>query len=193
MSVTTRSAAQKPSILAAFQTAPTLVKVLASILYAVGLLTLIQMAMSAAGGGLIVPQDQVVAVMLDLFELVVALVAFLLGKGITRGSYGSWLATLIFTVFFGVQQSVQVILTAVSVVGVGSHGRRGCPHVATHARRPPALPEEITLLDAGGASRTTGGQVINAIVSGTCGLRDRRTGRPVAGSAQGWITRRCYR
>ena len=41
------------------------------------------------------------------------LVLFLLGRGITRGSYGSWLATLILTVLFGIQ-SVQVILFAVT-------------------------------------------------------------------------------
>ena len=41
MSVTAPPALQKPSILAAFTAAPTLVKVLAAILYAIGLLTLI--------------------------------------------------------------------------------------------------------------------------------------------------------
>ena len=41
MPVTTPPAPQKPSVLAAFQTAPTLVKVLASILYGLGLFTLI--------------------------------------------------------------------------------------------------------------------------------------------------------
>jgi hypothetical protein len=113
MSVTTPPAPQKPSVLAAFQTAPTLVKVLASILYGLGLLTLIQMAMWVAGGGLIVPQDQVVAVVSDLSVLVMVLILFLLGRGITRGSYGSWLAILILTVLFGIQ-SVQVILFSVT-------------------------------------------------------------------------------
>ena len=50
MSVTTPPAQQKPSVLAAFQTAPTLVKVLASILSVLALLTLIQMAVWGAAG-----------------------------------------------------------------------------------------------------------------------------------------------
>ena len=113
MSVTTPSAPQRSSVLAAFQTAPTLVKVLASILYGLGLLTLIQMAVRVAGGGLIVPQDQVAAVVSDLSVLVMVLILFFLGRGITRGSYGSWLATLVLTFLFGIQ-SVQVILFSVT-------------------------------------------------------------------------------
>ena len=113
MSVPTPSAPQRSSVLAAFQTAPTLVKVLASILYGLGLLTLIQMAVWVAGGGLIVPQDQVAAVVSDLSVLVMVLILFFLGRGITRGSYGSWLATLVLTFLFGIQ-SVQVILFSVT-------------------------------------------------------------------------------
>jgi len=103
MSVTPPPAPQKPSVPAAFQTAPTLVKVLATILYGLGLLTLIEMAVWMAGGGLIVPQDQVVAVVSDLSVLVMVLILFLLGRGITRGSYGSWLATLVLSFLFGIQ------------------------------------------------------------------------------------------
>jgi len=113
MSLTTPPAPQKPSILAAFQTAPTLVKLLASILYGVGLLTLIQLAVWVAGGGFIVPQDQVAAIVSDLSVLVMVLILFLLGRGVTRGAYSSWFSTLILTVLFGIQ-SVQVILIAVT-------------------------------------------------------------------------------
>src|SRR5664279_1184047 len=85
MSVTTPTASRRPSLLAAFQTAPTLVKLLVSILCGVGLLTLTQLVVLVAGGGFIVPQDQVAAVVSDLFVLVMVLILFLLGSGITRG------------------------------------------------------------------------------------------------------------
>jgi hypothetical protein len=113
MSVTTPTASQRPSILAAFQTAPTSVKVLVAILYGLGVLTLIEMAVFVAGGGFIVPQDHVAAVVSDLAVLVMVLILFLLGSGITRGYFGSWLATLILTFLFGIQ-SVQVILIGVT-------------------------------------------------------------------------------
>lgn len=87
-----------------------MVQVLASILYGVGLLTLIQMAVLAAGGGLIAA-NAVATGVANLFALVVALNSLLLGKGVTRGSYVSWLATLILTALF-VVQGVLSILTA---------------------------------------------------------------------------------
>ena len=113
MSVTTPPATQKPSVLAAFQTAPTLVKVLASILYGVGLLTVVQWALVVAKVGLFSPAARGTAIVADIFALVVALISLLLGKGITRGSYVSWLLTLIFTVL-GIVQSVLWILSAVA-------------------------------------------------------------------------------
>jgi hypothetical protein len=102
-----------------------MVKVLASILYAVGLLTLLQEAMVVADVGLISPAARGVAMVADLFALVVALISFLLGRGITRGSFASWLLTLIFTVL-GIVQSVLWILIAVAdtrtllIVGVAA-------------------------------------------------------------------------
>ena len=114
MPVTTPPAPLKPSFRAAFQTAPTLVKVLASILYGLGLLTLMQMAVWVVTvGGLIGPQDQVRAAVSYLSALVMVLILFLLGMGITRGSYPSWLGTLVLTVLFGIE-SVQAILFAVT-------------------------------------------------------------------------------
>ena len=125
MSVNTPPAPPRTSILAAFRSAPTMVKVLASILYAVGLLTVLQEAMVVADVGLISPAARGVAMVADLFALVVALISFLLGRGITRGSYASWLLTLIFTVL-GIVQSVLWILIAVAdtrtflIVGVAA-------------------------------------------------------------------------
>ncbi|MEO8556034.1 MAG: hypothetical protein ABI474_05135 [Actinomycetota bacterium] len=111
MSVTAPPEPQKPSILAAFQTAPMLVKVLASVLYGVGLLTLIQMASFVADWRLIGPNDHVAAVVSGLPGLVVALLLLLLGRGITRGAYGSWLATLIFAVLLIVQRVLWILPT----------------------------------------------------------------------------------
>ncbi len=110
MSVTTPPAPQKPSILSAFQTAPRLVRALASILYAVGLFTLVQLALVVAKVGLITPAARGWAMVADLFALVVALISFLLGRGITRGSYVSWLLTLVCAVL-GIVQSVLWNLT----------------------------------------------------------------------------------
>jgi hypothetical protein len=110
MSGTTPPAPQRLSILAEFQTAPMLVRVLASVLYGVGLLTLVQLAMVVAEVGLISPAARGIAMVADLFAIVVALISFLLGKGLTRGSYGSWLMTLAFTVL-GIVQSVLWMLT----------------------------------------------------------------------------------
>lgn len=112
MSVTIPPAPPKPSILAAFRTAPALVKVLASILCGVGLLTLIQLAVVVVHVGLISPSARGTAMVADLFAVVVALTSFLLARGITRGEFGSWLWTLIFTVL-GLVQSVLWILADV--------------------------------------------------------------------------------
>ena len=125
MSVNTPPAPPRTSILAAFQSAPTMVKGLASILYAVGLLTLLQEAIVVADVGLVSPAARGTAMVADLFALVVALISFLLGRGITRGSYASWLLTLILTVL-GIVQSVLWILVAVAdtrtflIVGVAA-------------------------------------------------------------------------
>ncbi|MEP7036257.1 MAG: hypothetical protein ABI662_10075 [Dermatophilaceae bacterium] len=113
MSVTTPPAKQGWSILAGFQTAPTLVKVLASILYGVGLLTLVQLAMVVADVGLVSPRVRGMAMAADLFAVVVALISFALGRGITRGSFVSWLVTLICTAL-GIIQSVLWILVTVT-------------------------------------------------------------------------------
>lgn len=112
MSVTTPAAPQKSSFLAAFRTAPASVKVLASILYGVGLLTLIQLAMVVVHVGLISPGARGTAMVADLFAVVVALTSFLLARGITRGAYRSWLWTLIFT-GLGFVQSILWILSDV--------------------------------------------------------------------------------
>jgi len=115
MSVTPPPALQKPSVLAAFTAAPTLVKVLAAILYAIGLLTLIQVAQLMVAGGRVVPQDRLPAAMADLSAVVVAVVSVVLGWGITRGVFGSWLLTLIVTVLFGAQRVLWMATTATGV------------------------------------------------------------------------------
>lgn len=112
MPVTPSPAPQKTSVLAAFRTAPASVKVLASILYGVGLLTLIQLAVVVVNVGLISPSARGTAMVADLFAVVVALTSFLLGRGITRGAFGSWLWTLIFTVL-GIVQSLLWIMADV--------------------------------------------------------------------------------
>ncbi|NMM23075.1 MAG: hypothetical protein HHJ11_06200 [Phycicoccus sp.] len=108
-------ALQKPSILAAFTTAPTLVKVLVAILYAFGLLTLMQVAQLMVAGGRVVPQDRLPAAMADLWAIVVAVVLVVLGWGITRGVFGSWLLTLIITVLFGAQRVLWMLTTTTGV------------------------------------------------------------------------------
>ena len=127
MSVTPPPALRRPSILAAFAAAPTLVKLLAAILYAIGLLTLIQVAQLMVAGGRVVPQDRLPAAMADLSAVVVAVVLVVLGWGITRGVFGSWLVALILTVLFGAQlvrltataaTGVRTALTAVAVLAV---------------------------------------------------------------------------
>ena len=115
MSVIPPPALQKPSILAAFRAAPTLVKVLAAILYAIGLLTLIQVAQLMVAGGRVVPQDRLPAAVADLLAVVVAVVLVILGWGITRGVFGSWLLTLIVSVLFGAQR---VLWMATAATGV---------------------------------------------------------------------------
>lgn len=112
MSVTAPPELQKPSILAAFKAAPTLVKALAAILYAIGLLTLVQVAQVMVVGGLVVPQDRLPAAMSNLSAVVVAVFSVVLGWGITRGVFGSWLLTLIVTVLFGTQWVVWMFTAA---------------------------------------------------------------------------------
>lgn len=108
-------ALRRASILAAFAAAPTLVKLLAAVLYAIGLLTLIQVAQLMVAGGRVVPQDRLPAAMADLFAVVVAVVLLVLGWGITRGVFGSWLVALILTVLFGAER-VRWIATATTGV-----------------------------------------------------------------------------
>lgn len=115
MSVTPPPALQKPSILATFTTAPTMVKVLAAILYAIGLLTLVQVAQLMVAGGSVGPQDRLPAAMADLSAVVVAVVSVVLGWGITRGVFGSWLLTLIITVLFGAQRVLWMLTTTTGV------------------------------------------------------------------------------
>ncbi len=110
MSGTTPPAPQRLSILAGFQTAPILVRALVSILYGVALLTLVQLAIVVAHVGLISPAARGIAMVADLFAIVVALISFVLGKGITSGSYSSWLTTLVFAVL-GISQSVLWMMT----------------------------------------------------------------------------------
>jgi hypothetical protein len=148
MSATTPPAPQKPSVLAAFQTAPTLVKVLASILYGVGLLTLIQMAMVVVDWRLIGPNDYVAAVASNLLGLVVALLLLLLGRGITRGAYGAWLAPPDLHCPVDCPESPvdpDHCHGELDPDSVDGRCRLGCPGVATHACRPPALSEAVTL------------------------------------------------
>lgn len=113
MSVTTPPAPQRLSILAEFQTAPPPVRALASILCGVGLLTLVQLAVVLSHEGLISPDARGIAMVAHLFAVAVALISLLLARGITRGSYVSWLLTLVFTVL-GIVQGVLWILTTVT-------------------------------------------------------------------------------
>ena len=89
-----------------------MVRVLASILYGVGLLTLIQLAIVVVDVGLISPGARGAAMVADLFAVGVALTSFVLGRGITRGAFGSWLWTLIFTVL-GIVQCLLWVLADV--------------------------------------------------------------------------------
>jgi hypothetical protein len=122
MSVPAPPAQQKPSILAAFRAAPTQVKVLAAILYAIGLLTLIQQAQWMMAGVRVVPQDRLPAAMAVLSAVVVVVVLVVLGWGITRGVFGSWLLTLIGTVLFGAQRVLWMLTAATGVRTVLAFG-----------------------------------------------------------------------
>lgn len=106
------------SVVGAFKTAPTLVKVLAASFYLSGLY-LLWLAFAAftspstAAGG----DNVLVGVFLSFFFVLMALVGFLLGKGIARGARGTWLLSL---VLCGLALAVVVLgmLGAVTVTSI---------------------------------------------------------------------------
>ena len=91
---------QHLSIVGAFKAAPTLVKVLAASLYLPALLLVVDSVRTAiefhaeVDGGFAVIASFVAV----LVGLVLALVGFLLGKGIARGARGTWVLALVLTV-----------------------------------------------------------------------------------------------
>ena len=100
MSVSTQPAVappQKLSIVGAFQSAPTLVKVLAACLYLDALVRLGEAGAATAGLGNenshVMANARVVFVALAL-----ALIPFLLGNGIARGAHHTWLLTLVLVI-----------------------------------------------------------------------------------------------
>ena len=92
---------QKLSIVEAFKTAPTLVKVLAASFYLPALLMLGYAFLVAAGVALAVAafdssaMGTALAAYVLVLGLLCAMVSFLLGKGIARGARGTWIVAVV--------------------------------------------------------------------------------------------------
>ncbi len=98
---------QQPSIVGDLQFArPTLVRVLVASMYLPALTCLGMVAATMAGSN----QPLSGAVPLVLSGLVMALIAFVLGKGIARGSHAIWVVTLILAAISVVQSLPALLL-----------------------------------------------------------------------------------
>jgi hypothetical protein len=107
---------KKLSIVEAFPSAPLLVKVLAACLYLEALLRLGEAFAAIPGLG-----DDTSNVMANarvvFFGLALALIPFLLGNGIARGSHHAWLLTLVLVVV-EIPLDLRSVLTDVTVISI---------------------------------------------------------------------------
>ena len=95
------SPSQKLSIVGAFKAAPTLVKVLAASFYLPALLLMLESVKIASMSDPALPDSglaEIFGFVGLLGGIALALVGFLLGKGIARGARGTWVLALVLTV-----------------------------------------------------------------------------------------------